>query len=174
MPSKPPAAAVAAVALAAGLGAQNAPYTGPEEDLPRAVAPQPVPFSHRLHADRGVDCSDCHPGSSRSERAGLPDRDACMVCHQVLAADRPGVRSLAALPPGSRIAWVRVYRVPDFVFFSHQEHAAAEVDCPACHGPVAARHELQQELSTSMEACMNCHVERGASIDCHLCHDLGQ
>lgn len=167
-------APAAAAALAAVLAAQNAPYTAPEEDLPRAVGPQPVPFSHRRHADRGMDCNDCHPGSSSAERAGLPGRDACMLCHQALATDRPGVRSLAELPPGSRIAWVRAYRVPDFVFFSHQEHAAAEVGCPACHGPVSARDELQQEVSTSMEACMNCHAERDASLECHLCHDLGQ
>ena len=156
------------------LGAQSVPYESPPEDLPRAVGAQPVPFDHSLHAARGMACADCHPGATERVRAGLPDRDRCMLCHQVLAADRAGVRKLASLPPGGRIPWVRVYRVPGFVFFSHAEHAAAGVDCQTCHGPVASRTVLSQEVSTKMVACMNCHAARQASNECYLCHDLGQ
>ena len=156
------------------LGAQSVPYESPPEDLPRTVDPQPVPFDHSLHSARGMACADCHPGATERERAGLPDRDRCMLCHQALAADRPGVRKVASLPPGARIPWVRVYRVPGFVFFSHAEHAAAGVGCGTCHGPVASRSVLSQEVSTKMVACMNCHAARQASNECYLCHDLGQ
>lgn len=97
-----------------------------------------------------------------------------MLCHQTIAADSPGVRQLAALPEAEKIRWERVYRVADFVFFSHREHAGAGVTCDACHGPVETRSVLHQEVSTNMVACMNCHALRKVSTECFLCHDLGQ
>lgn len=158
---------------AVGFG-EPPPYESPPEELPRVVAPQPVPFDHKLHVEHGMGCIDCHPGALAKDRAGLPQRERCMLCHRTIAADRPGVRQLAALPEAERIRWERVYRVADFVFFSHREHAGAGVTCDACHGPVGTRTVLHQEVSTNMVACMNCHVLREASTECFLCHDLGQ
>lgn len=158
----------------AGWGQVPLVYEPSPEQLPRIVGPQPVPFDHKLHMDRRMACVDCHPGAEEHERAGLPGRARCMQCHSSIATESPAVRRLAALPEGARIPWERVYRTADFVFFSHAEHAEAEVGCSACHGPVAERSVLNQELSTSMVACMNCHVQRGASTECYLCHDLGQ
>lgn len=150
------------------------PYESPPEQLPRVVDAQPVPFDHRLHMEHRMACLDCHPGAREKERAGLPQREQCMLCHRTIAADRPGVRQLASLPQAEKIPWERVYRVADFVFFSHRDHAAGAVGCEACHGPVETRTVLNQELSTNMVACMNCHVLREASTECFLCHDLGQ
>ncbi len=168
-------AAFAAALLASNADAAQAPtYVVPPESLPRALGPQPVPFDHKVHAQQRIGCLDCHPGAETRERAGIPDRDRCMLCHRSIATDRPGVRQLARLPAGSKIRWARAYRVPDFVFFSHASHSAASLACATCHGPVETRAELSQEVSTSMTACMNCHAEREASNECYLCHDLGQ
>lgn len=156
------------------LRAQSPLYESPPEDLPRAVAPQPIPFDHKLHMDQSLICVDCHPGALERARAGLPDRDRCMLCHAAIATDQAGVKQLAALASGTKIRWERVYRVPDFVFFSHSEHASAGLACATCHGPVERRSVLHQEISTKMVACMNCHAERQASNECYLCHDLGQ
>jgi hypothetical protein len=137
----------------------RADYKGAEEKLPVVVAPQPVPFSHRLHAGKArIDCTACHPTAMTEGRAGLPDGTSCLTCH------RSG--------PSPAAPWVRVYKLPDFVFFSHQRHV--NVACADCHGPVAARDVLAKEVSTSMTACMACHVQRKASIDCGVCHELGQ
>ena len=73
-----------------------------------------------------------------------------------------------------RVKWVRVYRVPDIVFFSHRNHLKAGEKCVTCHGPVASRHVLAKEVSTSMTSCMNCHRSRRVPNECYLCHDLGQ
>lgn len=158
----------------AGASQVPPPYEPPPEELPRVVAPQPVPFDHRLHMEQRMACLDCHGGALEHERAGLPDRDHCMLCHQAVAREHSAVREMAAMPTGSKIPWERVYRVPDFVFFSHAEHARAGVDCGSCHGPVETRVVLDQEFSTNMVACMNCHAQRQASNECYLCHDLGQ
>ena len=175
MERRAPGLAVALAALVPwpGLG-QAPPYESPPEDLPREVGPQPIPFDHRLHVENRIACADCHPGSRAAPRAGLPDRDQCMQCHQAIAADKPAVQQLAALPAGSKIQWQRAYQVPDFVFFSHAEHAKGSLACADCHGPVQERRVLMQEVSTNMVACMNCHALRQVSNECFLCHDLGQ
>ncbi len=168
-------AAAGAVFLLAGLNAQQAgQYKGIEEKLPREVAPQPVDFSHRQHAAAGSECKDCHSGGSTSDYAGLPKADLCMVCHRAVKQDSPEIRKLAKLAAGGgKVDWVRIYRVPDFVFFSHKNHLAAGERCESCHGPVATRDVLAKEVSTSMTACMNCHEKREVSNDCHFCHALG-
>ena len=43
-----------------------------------------------------------------------------MSCHQAVAADRPAIQKLAALAEArDPIPWVRVYAMPDYVFWSH-------------------------------------------------------
>jgi hypothetical protein len=138
----------------------RAEYKGMDETLPAAVARQPVPFSHRIHAGSRIGCQSCHPGATTAARAGLPDAAKCRQCHPSMKKDV------------SAIEWVRVYRVPDFVSFSHQKHAGAH--CSTCHGPVESRDVLMKEVSTGMVACMDCHRQKKASVACNVCHELGQ
>lgn len=135
---------------------------------------QPIPFSHRQHAAVAA-CNLCHPKAATGERAGLPDAARCMLCHAGVKSESPGARRLAGYQrEGKAIPWVRVYRVPDFVFFSHAPHLKAKLDCVACHGPVAQRDALAQEIPTDMKTCMKCHKTRTAPNACNVCHELGQ
>lgn len=156
--------------------AQEAPiYKGKEEKLPQEVAPQPVAFSHQQHVSAGITCLDCHPGADKKERAGLPQAGQCMLCHEAIKADSPPIVKLKAIQEaGATIPWVRVYNVPDFVFFSHANHVKGGVECATCHGPVGQREVLSKEVSTSMISCMNCHAVREVDNHCHFCHSLGQ
>lgn len=132
-------------------------YTGRgEEKVPAPVAPQPVAFSHKVHA--AAKCTDCHKTALTAARATIPNAKDCMACHPARKMDR--------------VDWTRVYQLPGFVFFSHARHA--KVDCASCHGPVQTRDILMKEVSTSMNACMDCHVKQKASTACHVCHELGQ
>jgi hypothetical protein len=160
----------------AGLATGQGPavYKSKDEKLPRVVASQPIPFSHKSHAAAGAACKDCHTTAETKERAGLPQADRCMLCHRSIKTDSPAVRELARLhKEGKKLSWVRIYTVPEFVFFSHASHLKAGVGCETCHGPVATREILAQEVSTTMTACMNCHAARDVSNDCHFCHSLG-
>lgn len=171
-----PAWGVVLGACAAVLLGQAPPgvYRPKEEKLPAAVAPQPIAFSHRVHAAAAAECKDCHTTAQTKDQAGLPEPSRCMLCHQLIAKEKPEIRKLAGLAAsGERVRWVRAYQVPDFVFFSHKNHSAAGEKCETCHGPVAERDVLAKEISTSMTACMNCHAARGVSNDCHFCHALG-
>jgi hypothetical protein len=149
-------------------------YSVREEKLPRVVAPQPVPFSHRKHAGAGISCHYCHTTAKIKDWAGLPSIEECMACHGAVTADSPEIRMMAAKwRAGEKIDWIRVYDVPGYVFFSHARHLEGGIDCEACHGPVRIRDVLAQEVSISMPACMNCHELRNVSNGCHFCHTLG-
>jgi hypothetical protein len=166
---------LAAVFCAGSICAQVAQYRSPPEDLPRQLAPQPVKFSHRIHSEAKMLCVDCHKGVMRQAQAGLPTLGDCMLCHSAVASDKPEVQRLAALAAGGeKVQWERAYDVPDFVWFSHQQHLRADLGCESCHGPVKTRDVLAQERSLNMTACMNCHQQKGVSRECYLCHELGQ
>jgi hypothetical protein len=78
------------------------------------------------------------------------------------------------------IAWVRVHKLPDFVYFDHRAHVNAGVVCQQCHGPVETMERVRQVSDLSMGWCVNCHRELNkagvngkrvdASIDCSTCH----
>jgi hypothetical protein len=156
-------AAVAAAVLVLGAGeAQKAPE-------------QPIPFSHKQHSALGVDCQTCHRTATKAERAGLPEAAQCMVCHATIQKESASIQKLASFhKEGNRVPWVRVYRIPDFVFFSHAKHVAAKVSCSECHGPVEQRDVLAAEITHNMKTCMDCHRVRKASNNCHVCHELGE
>jgi hypothetical protein len=63
-------------------------------DTPKAPA-QPIPFSHKRHAESGIRCNMCHPNAARAERAGLPGATQCMSCHTSIKRDSPQVRQIA-------------------------------------------------------------------------------
>jgi Class III cytochrome C family/Cytochrome c7 and related cytochrome c len=145
-----------------------------KEKLPQSVAPQPVAFSHQVHAGKVGPCNFCHVGAAEGDEATVPSVDFCLTCHRTIKADSPEVAKLkAASEKGKDIAWVPVYRVPDFVFFGHAPHIKAGLHCAECHGPVETRDVLQKEVSTSMNSCRECHRRRGAPMECVACHQLG-
>ena len=147
----------------------------PMEITPQPPAPaQPLPFSHRVHATAGLNCDSCHQTTNDGKQMRIPDATQCMACHQSIAKDRPAIQKLARLQKaGGRIPWVRVYHLPDFVFFSHQKHLAAKVDCAVCHGMVRNMDSMRQVKDISMMSCVNCHNLRKATVSCGQCHNIG-
>jgi len=142
---------------------------------PSAKAPpaQPIPFNHKAHTAAGLTCLGCHTIAAPGDLAGFPGAAFCMGCHDTVKKDSPTIQTLKAFASERKpIPWVRVYKLPGFVYFSHQvHHKQARVECAVCHGPVADRTILAQEKSTSMADCMKCHDQYKAPNGCDLCHD---
>lgn len=141
---------------------------------PPSPPEQPVPFSHRTHVAMGFECTGCHDGATAHDRATLPATTVCMTCHATIKADSADVQKLAAFDVRKEpVPWKRVYRLPDFVFFSHHVHSAAPqpIVCETCHGDVRSMTITQKVKDTSMAACMQCHVERAAPTRCDSCHE---
>jgi len=159
---------------ALALGQEQAVFKGKKEKLPAPVAPQPIAFSHKKHAAADMACLDCHVDANERDQAGTPNVERCMICHDAVKTDSAEIKKLAGVQKrNKKLKWVPVYRVPDFVFFSHANHLKAGEQCVTCHGPVAERDVLAKEVSTNMAACMNCHAARKVSNECYLCHQLG-
>jgi hypothetical protein len=105
----------------------------------------------------------------------MPQSATCMLCHQTIATDKPGVQQLAVFAKsGQPIPWVRVYQTPSFVNFSHKTHLDHNNACQECHGPVAEREQLAKETDISMAGCVNCHKAKNAAVGCDTCHTLQQ
>ena len=117
-------------------------------------------FSHKAHAPLKLKCALCHAGAAKEERAGFPTVAQCRTCHTDM-----GDRTIPS---------ERKYRVPDFVFFSHRDHAAASLECAGCHGEVYQTADMKPARPALMYACVNCHKEHKASVACNTCHELGQ
>ena len=104
---------------------------------------------------------------------GLPATAKCMSCHNAIKTDSPNIQKLAQFhKDGQPVPWVRVYRLPDFVDFSHKAHlATGKATCENCHGPVRERDVIRKEMDTSMAGCMDCHRTNNASVACNFCHE---
>ncbi len=137
-----------------------------------ALSGQPVPFSHKTHvAGNGIDCRFCHIYATRSASAGIPSVAKCMSCHRVVAAGNPSVKLVARAADEKRaIAWNRVAKLPDHVYFPHHKMVNAGVPCLFCHPGVDQAVETVQKRAFTMGWCMACHRQRGVSIDCWTCH----
>jgi len=133
---------------------------------------QPLDFSHKLHAgDYQIECLYCHSGARRSTAAGIPSVQLCMGCHRMVATSKPEIARLAGYwEKKTPIRWTRVVKQPDYVFFNHRPHIAKEIACQECHGPIQTMAEVRLDHKLNMDRCVGCHRQKGAPVDCYVCH----
>ena len=147
---------------------------------------QPVAFSHKIHTDKaGAKCDDCHTLRYDGSFAGIPTLDKCASCHaQPMGASAEEKRFIDSfVTPNREIPWQVYARQPESVYFSHAAHIKlAHLDCRQCHGHQGesdmlgpARVERISGYSGSphfqdMNACEDCHRQRGAANSCLACH----
>jgi hypothetical protein len=133
---------------------------------------QPIPFSHKLHAGtRKIPCLYCHSNAERSRHATIPSTNVCMNCHLVVRTDKPAIQQVTKLyEEGKPIPWVRVHRVPDYVYFSHRWHVARGIACQTCHGQIQTEDVVRQAENLKMGWCISCHRQNKASQECNTCH----
>ena len=136
---------------------------------------QPVPFSHALHAgELKMDCRYCHTSVDKSAHSTVPATQTCINCHSPkTSANSPtsGSPTYSAihsesnkLKPvheswrtGESVHWIRIHRLPDFVYFNHSAHVNRGVSCVTCHGRVDKMEIVQQAKDQSMAWCIDCH-----------------
>ncbi len=135
-----------------------------------------VPFTHRPHMQKGgLSCVFCHSQVRRGPSADLPPLELCAGCHKWLSVQTPATRAVvAAYDAGVEVSWARVYKLPDFVYFTHQSHVVvAKVECATCHGDVAQMALAQKAVRLNMKFCIGCHAqqtEQEQLMDCDICH----
>jgi menaquinone reductase, multiheme cytochrome c subunit len=138
---------------------------------------QPVPFSHKIHAgDMKMDCRYCHVSVDKAASASIPPTATCINCHSPeidgqppqLAAvkhDSPNLRAVhESWESGESVPWVRIHRLPDFVFFNHAAHVNRGVSCVECHGRIDTMEKVHQAKELSMAWCIECHNNPGPRL----------
>ena len=132
---------------------------------------QPVKFSHAVHAGQNkTDCIYCHYSANTSKSAGIPSGSICMNCHfLVRTGTRSGVTEITKViehfDSTKAIDWIRIYKLPDFTFFSHAQHVnAGKIECATCHGDVKVMDRLSQVNDLSMGWCIDCHDSRKVNL----------
>jgi len=135
---------------------------------------QPINFSHRIHAgDNKIACQYCHNTAEKSKTASIPSANVCMNCHKAInTGTETGKEEIAKIytavgwdPAAQKytgvqqpIKWVKVHNLPDFVFFSHQQHVVVgQQDCANCHGDVTKMDAVEQQRPLTMGWCVECH-----------------
>jgi hypothetical protein len=120
---------------------------------------QPVEYSHAVHAGRlGLDCRYCHTTVEKAAFAALPPTQTCMNCHTAIKPDSDKLKPLMeSWKSGMPLSWVRVHKLPEYVYFNHSAHISHGVGCVSCHGRVDQMDVVYQSEPLSMGWCLECH-----------------
>ena len=157
--------AVVALGAVGGIGAYTI-LSHPKVIEPGYSPVQPVPYSHKLHAGNlGLDCTYCHSTVTKAAYAAIPAAEVCMNCHTRVKAQSPKLTPVRdSFANGTPVAWVKVHRLPDYVYFNHQAHVTAGVSCVSCPGRVDQMVEVKQVEPLNMGWCLDCHRDPAAKL----------
>ncbi len=120
---------------------------------------QPVQFDHRHHVqDDLIDCRYCHTTVDRAPSAGIPPTELCLNCHSQIWNKSPLLDLVRASWFANKpIPWIRVHKLPDFVYFNHAIHVNKGIGCVTCHGRVDQMAAIEQAQPLTMGWCLACH-----------------
>lgn len=120
---------------------------------------QPVPFDHRLHAgELSISCVYCHTSVETSAHSTVPPTQTCMNCHTAVKRESPRLEMVRkSYEENTPIKWVRIHRLPEYVFFNHSRHVNSGIDCASCHGEVEKQGVIVQKKPLTMGWCLDCH-----------------
>lgn len=140
----------------------------------KAQVGQPIAYSHQKHLALEMECSNCHTLYADSPWAGLPTIDACSLCHSEASLGTPEEAKIVEyVQQEATPAWRQINQLPTHVYFSHQTHAqTVRIDCAVCHGDMTqlTSPPTKPLFAWTMDACLECHEERRATVDCNGCH----
>ena len=144
---------------------------------------QPINFSHKIHAgDNKIACRLCHIYAWRSRVSGVPPVSRCMGCHKSVRVNSPEIRKIQTYWKKKQpIRWIKVYDLPDYIYFPHKRHVRAGLRCQECHGAIEKMAKVKRVVDLNMGWCLDCHRNKtfvgadgkkrhGPRWDCWECH----
>lgn len=139
------------------------------------AVPQPIAFNHRKHTqDLKLDCTFCHKYVRDGPHAGLPNEETCSLCHLApQGTSAEAARLTELLGRGEALRFNKLFRLPPHVFYTHRRHVGiAKLECQNCHGAIAdtERPPAGPLVRVDMDFCLDCHRDRGETLDCNRCH----
>ena len=159
--------------LAVDIASLVPPPSAPLRRKPNVV--QPIAFNHQKHTqDLHLRCDFCHKYYQIGRHSGLPGADVCRICHVIALGTSPEAAKLTELlKTGQPLQFKKLFRLPDYVYYSHRRHVEiAKLDCATCHDGIADTRVPPQRplIEIKMQFCLDCHVARGVTTDCTACH----
>lgn len=155
----------------------------------------PIRFTHDYHvrkpdeakgvAGEGLTCTFCHEnvsGSKASEDRDIPGHGSCDSCHDEWIGDddepapisecaRCHADLAARADPSATSTTALPIAIPaPNVKFSHEAHVTKDIACVECHRNVPEKTLATRDDYPTMDRCVACHQERGASTACGTCH----
>jgi len=110
----------------------------------------------------------------KSAHSQIPATQTCINCHSpktmnadgsaggpkwsAIHSESPKLKPLReSWRTGESVDWVRIHRLPDYVYFNHSAHVNRGVSCVTCHGRVDQMEIVHQDKNQSMAWCLDCH-----------------
>jgi len=147
----------------------------PETQPIAQISNAPFNFSHKKHGEMKLQCVFCHETATTGAKASFPVEAKCMVCHQAVKRDSDAIKQLAAISKDAHIMPEKaLYKLPEFVYFSHARHSSANIGCEQCHGSVFEQDVVELHMPMRMKACVECHKASGVAGTCTTCHEAIQ
>jgi len=136
---------------------------------------QPIAFNHLKHTEElGLTCGMCHKYVETGRHAGLPEAETCAMCHSTKLGTSPEAAKVTEmLNNGDSIHFNKLFRLHDYVFYSHRRHVGiAGLECTNCHDGIANTvvPPKQPLVKVDMAFCVDCHEARKVTTDCTACH----
>jgi hypothetical protein len=152
-----------------------------------AVFGQERPFSHRLHLELKLACTDCHPAAATSTRVDdnlLPRKDVCLKCHRQAVIPPPVVTPLARFSHATHmklgnIAPVLRAAIDSKTYLSPPGDLRARLNaahnnepgaCQACHRGLEESDRVTAAAMPRMADCLVCHTQIDPPDSCEFCH----
>jgi len=149
---------------------------------------QPIKFSHKLHAgDNEIACQYCHSTVEKSRHAGIPTVNICMNCHKGIKSgpvykekeiakiyNAAGWDATNQKYTGQQnpLKWIRVYSLPDHVYFNHSQHVVVgQIQCATCHGNLKEMTVAEQKSPLTMKWCIDCHRNTQVAMEGNAYYD---
>ncbi|HTK81368.1 MAG TPA: hypothetical protein VL633_03680 [Bacteroidota bacterium] len=126
-------------------------------------------FSHKLHVqDRGIGCEDCHTAVKASLHSSdrlIGDHQSCTTCHEEQISTKCAYchSSIDSVSPAHQVK-------PELIFSHHSHTENLKVSCEHCHAGVENASLATSRNMPLMSACISCHNEHNAAIQCEACH----
>ena len=150
---------------------------------------QPIKFSHKIHAgDNEIACQYCHSTVEKSRHAGIPTVNICMNCHKAIPKTTNAgseeeiakIYNAAGFDPANQtyskpqnpLKWIRVYTLPDHVYFNHSQHVVVgKQECATCHGDLKKMTVAEQKNPLTMKWCIECHRKTEVAMEGNAYYD---
>jgi len=126
-------------------------------------------FSHKKHADEGVECGDCHGDVAKdkgpTDGRFIKGKQSCKECHEEQVDKQCGYCHLGQ---DKKITLTRLKRR---LRFSHAAHAKRTKGCGDCHQAATTAAHPGVSLVPTMKGCVSrCHQKEMRAQRCDSCH----